>query len=413
MTNVIGIIGAGHGDEGKGLITDYFAYEYEDSVIVRYNSSAQPGHTVLTPDGKRHVFSHLGSGSFVNRPTLLSEFVVCHPLIFKREHLEFKLKHDIPVVYVHVNCSITTPIDMIINQIMEIRRGHNGRHGSVGLGFNETIERSLIPEFKLTALDLRNGKDYYTPIIEYIRHNWLEKRLPKIDNPCDKEIELLNALQSDYLWFDYINAIEYFLDHVTIIDNYCFDWETIIFEGAQGLLLDQDYGTFPHVTRSNTGVKNILKILDHIDNIESIDVYYITRAYATRHGHGPLFGEQELPYDIVDETNKPHDFQGVMRHAPLSFNILYDAIFHDYDQLLNSNKHYVDKAACQLVVTCLDQIKDVGLCFDYMDNDLLSHIVTKRSGNEFIDILLDQANIVSYGPTREDVVINDPLLYIN
>jgi adenylosuccinate synthase len=430
MINVIGIIGASYGDEGKGLLTDYFAYHHDDSIVCRFQGSAQAGHTVVTPDGKRHVFSHFGSGTFSNRPTLLSEFFVCHPLIFKRERMELllKLNDTEPRVFVHKNCLVTTPIDMIINQILEIRRDRDGScHGSVGLGFNETIERNLIGDFKLTVEDLRQGKEHLKTKIHHIRHNWLNNRLLSANSfdftiaeqyllfePCSREQELLNCLRSDRLWFDFQLAIDYFLDHIIVLDNYNFnDYGTIIFEGAQGLMLDQDYGVFPHVTRSNTGVKNIIKILDHIDNIETINVYYITRAYVTRHGHGPMFGEQELPYEIIDETNKPHEFQGTIRYAPLSFNRLYDAIFTDYDQLANASKEYSDKSMCRVAITCLDQIKDVGLCYDYLNEDIPPHLVTKRSGNEFIDILLDHANIVSYGPTRKDVVINNPLIYVD
>ena len=64
MTRVIAVVGAGYGDEGKGAITDYFAHHNPNSIICRYNGGAQAAHTVTTPDGKRHVFSHLGAGSF-------------------------------------------------------------------------------------------------------------------------------------------------------------------------------------------------------------------------------------------------------------------------------------------------------------------------------------------------------------
>ena len=414
MTKIIAVIGAGYGDEGKGAITDYFAHRYDNSIVVRFNGGSQAGHTVLTPCGKRHVFSHIGSGSFSNTDTMLSEHFICNPLIFKGEMAEFTLKHgDAARVYVHHNCLVTTPVDMIINQILEIRRGGD-RHGSVGLGINETIERSLINEFKLTVEDLRQGEKHRNAIIDNIQANWIDLRLPKIDNPCERECKLLRTLLSEQLWFDFRLAIDHFLYYSTILDGYYFDgYDTIIFEGAQGLQLDQTYGVFPHVTRSNTGVKNIIEILDHVDNIESINIHYITRAYVTRHGHGPLFGEQELPYNIVDETNVPHEFQGSIRYAPLSFNILYDAIFADYDYIKSAKAHISSKAKAKLVVTCTDQIQEIGLCFDYMNNDTPSHIATKRSGHEYLSILLDHAHFASYGPTRADVVeLAEPVIQI-
>ena len=414
MTKIIAVIGAGYGDEGKGVITDYFAHRHDNAIVVRFNGGAQAGHTVLTPCGKRHVFSHIGCGSFSNTDTMLSAHFICNPLIFKGEMCEFMLKHgDAPRVYVHPSCLVTTPIDIIINQILEIRRDQD-RHGSVGLGINETIERSLIADFKLTVEDLRQGTEHLDQKIQHIRDNWLNLRLTPDDDATAAELKLLDALNSDLLWFDYRNAVYYFLYHTIILDDYYFDnYDTIIFEGAQGLQLDQTYGVFPHVTRSNTGVKNIIDILEHVNNIESIDIHYITRAYVTRHGHGPLFGEQELPYNIVDETNVPHEFQGSIRYAPLSFNILYDAIFTDFDHIKSAKDHISSKAKAKIVVTCMDQIQETGLCFDYMNNDTPSHIVTKRWGAEYRDILLDHAHFVSYGPTRNDVIeLVDPVIQI-
>ena len=87
MTNIIAVIGAGYGDEGKGLFTDYFANQHNDSIICRSNGGAQAGHTVVTPNGIRHVFSHLGAGSFSDKPTFLSEHFICNPLLFKKEYI--------------------------------------------------------------------------------------------------------------------------------------------------------------------------------------------------------------------------------------------------------------------------------------------------------------------------------------
>lgn len=74
MNKVFVVIGSSFRDEGKGLMTDYYASQNPDAVIVRYNGGAQAGHTVTTPDGKRHVFSHFSSGSFAGNPTYLSHF---------------------------------------------------------------------------------------------------------------------------------------------------------------------------------------------------------------------------------------------------------------------------------------------------------------------------------------------------
>jgi len=422
MTNIIAVIGAGYGDEGKGLFTDYFANQHNDSIICRSNGGAQAGHTVVTPNGIRHVFSHLGAGSFSDKPTFLSEHFICNPLLFKKEYIEFTKKHSNPSIYVHEDCLVTTPVDMIINQILEKRRAIDGnRHGSVGLGINETIERNTVGDFKLSVGGL-TSKDLQTRLF-HIKTNWIDLQLPTIMDHSDDELYLLMCLENNQLWLDYIETIEYFLEHVVVVSDYntLNTFDTVIFEGAQGLMLDQDYGVFPHVTRSNTGVKNIIDILNHVDNIEAIEVVYVTRAYTTRHGAGPLLGEVDLPYNIIDETNITHEYQGAIRYAPLSFTVLYDAIYADFDQIGSAEHPYRERVIANVAITCLDQIKDTGiyygfpgLCYNLYDDYFKPISLLERcSGQAYIDILLNHANYVSYGSTRNDIVINDPLLYLD
>ncbi len=113
-------------------------------MVVRFNGGCQAGHTVVTPDGLRHVFSHFGAGTLAGVPTFLSQYFICNPIF------------DPTTLYAHPNCLVTTFADMIINQRLEEKRG-KARHGSVGLGISETIERSFLPELKITMADLWNG----------------------------------------------------------------------------------------------------------------------------------------------------------------------------------------------------------------------------------------------------------------
>jgi hypothetical protein len=80
------VIGAGYGDEGKGLMTDYHvALSGPGGIVVRFNGGAQAGHTVTTPGGQRHVFSHIGSGALAGAATCLSRHLICHPTLFFKE----------------------------------------------------------------------------------------------------------------------------------------------------------------------------------------------------------------------------------------------------------------------------------------------------------------------------------------
>jgi adenylosuccinate synthase len=129
------------------------------------------------------------------------------------------------------------------------------------------------------------------------------------------------------------------------------DW---IFEGGQGIMLDMDYGFFPHVTRSNTTSKNAVEILKkHGLSGKSIHTYYITRAYQTRHGNGPMTNVGMDTGYIQNnplETNTSESFQGEFRKTVLDLDLLKYAL--DCDNYRNP----VSRRS--LVITCLDQIKN-------------------------------------------------------
>lgn len=140
------VIGANFGDEGKGLMTDYFcrqaALKGENCLVILHNGGAQRGHTVVTPGRKRHVFRHFGSGTFTGADTYLSEDFILNPMVFRREWEELEEIGINTKVYVNPKCIITTPFDMILNQIIEeYRKGD--RHGSCGMGIHETIIRDV------------------------------------------------------------------------------------------------------------------------------------------------------------------------------------------------------------------------------------------------------------------------------
>ncbi len=285
-------------------------------MVVRYNGGAQAGHTVVTNDHERHVFRHFGSGTFVGVPTFLSQFFVVNPLIAMREAVLLNDLNYRPMLYAHPNCLVSTFADMIINQMREDKRGDK-RHGSVGVGIHETIRRSNIPELKITMSDLWNGIS-------------LEKRLYEI---CGKYSEFRTGKKiadPDLMIGNYIKYCEAFANEVHPLGiKQCVD---PVFEGAQGLLLDQDNKEFfPHLTHSNTGIKNV-RILCEQAGIDDIDAYYVSRTYLTRHGAGKLPGE-DASLKYFDNTNDEHPYQGKLRFAPLDVKSLLDRIQKDAGKL--------------------------------------------------------------------------------
>jgi adenylosuccinate synthase len=396
MSKVIAVIGAGYGDEGKGLITDYFSAKHTNSVVIRSNGGAQAGHTVTTPEGQRHVFSHFGSGTFNGSATFLSSFFVSNPFLFIKEHKAFVEEFNIkPKIYVDPDSQVTIPYDMLLNQTMEQMRG-DSVHGSCGVGFGETLERVLMG-YRLTVGDLyefanESGMDELIPYMHEIRDDYVPTRLDTDKTNKDfKEI-----INSDGLLETFFDACRYMLENITITTPERFSLNTIVFEGAQGLLLDMDYGYFPHVTRSNCGMKNISKILERIPGEHDITAHYLTRAYTTRHGAGPLAGEvDKLGHNIVDKTNITNEFQGSLRFAPLDTS-LFNSI---------TNKDFLNyaprDAKTRTIITCMDQL---GSSVQLIQNQRLEEFHTVN----FIEsVKTTKGGYLSFGPTRDDVKTND------
>lgn len=366
------VIGANYGDEGKGLVTDWLVNQLSDTeiVVVRFNGGAQAGHTVVTPEGNRHVFSHFGSGTLSGVGTYLAKHFVLNPILFYQEAI--KLRQIIPRYKIRIaadpRCYVTTPYDMIINQIIEDSR-RSGRHGSCGIGFGETIERNLYPPFRLTHADLGN-RDKLWSKLEIIRDQWMPSRLGNL-MPSFDDSRLDNRMLKRT-----VEAFEAFNKDVTTAGLEFIERKNIVFEGAQGLALDMDGPNFPHVTRSNTGLTNIVPLARALGL--NLDVIYITRPYLTKHGAGPLPNEYKPNPPIIDETNTEHSYQGYLRFAPLLIEELVERI--DRDMAL------IPTATITSAITCLDHVSKSQARELHGELDMLYPI-----------------RLTSHGPNRQNV----------
>lgn len=381
------VIGANFGDEGKGLMTDYLVSKHKSDLVVRFNGGAQAGHTVVTRDNReRHVFGHVGSGAFAGASTLLSRFFIVNPMVFRRE-LDKLSTLTIPRtgrrIMVDRRAPVTTPFEMYLNQLVEEKRGA-GRHGSCGLGIGETIERETAGlTIKVEELfNLGRLKDH----LHWLRSVWVPQRKLSLGLDAEAGNEII---MSDGLVDNYLEDVKHFLKKVHVVEDtdVIGDASDVVFEGAQGLLLDQQHYFFPHVTRSNTGIKNPLVLCNEI-GIRELEVVYVTRTYLTRHGAGPLPGELEgvVPFSRVsDDTNVENQFQGKLRYAPINVELLKKTIIAD----LLTNQTNV-KVKPRLAVTCVDQTDDYT-----GDND---------TGDKFArELGYFGDHFKSYGPTRHDV----------
>lgn len=347
------VIGSAFGDEGKGLITDVLAARHpEDTLVVRFNGGAQARHTVVTPEGDRHVFSHFGSGTLSGAATFLSRFFIVNPIQFHPER-ERLLKLGVsPQVFIDPRALVTTPYDIFVNMALEQLRGC-ARHGSCGVGFGETVGRSEDRTFALTVADLTRAQAQQK--VRTIRDQWLPKRVAELGLHLTAEERA--TLLSETLVRGFMDDAARMLESCTLAGQQILRLaDHVVFEGAQGLLLDQAMGCFPYVTRSHTGLHNVARLIESTD-ISRLDVHYVLRPYLTRHGAGPLPGElDQPPYPgIVDETNIPNVWQGSLRFALQDIDLLRASVARDLSHARLPGQVQVKKT---VAVTCLDQITD-------------------------------------------------------
>jgi adenylosuccinate synthase len=384
IMRAVAVIGANFGDEGKGLITDYLSTP--TSMVVRSSGGSNAGHTVVR-DGKRHIFRHVGSGALKGAATFLSEYFINNPILYFKELEILKGIGVEPLVFADPGGMVTTPWDMMINTILEESRGGH-RHGSCGVGINETMKRNTgFHPFRVIHLfDARN-------ICRYIMSDYVPNRLRELElepSPVWRE-----RLTSHHILDAFVEECEQYLKsiHITslkqaIVMNGSDD---IVFEGAQGLLLDQDHYWFPHVTHSKTGLHNVLEIAKQNDGIGEIAVVYVSRAYATRHGAGP-FPREHLSLSYEDETNVPNRWQGSLRFGHLDLSLLAQSIRHDL---------WAFQGKPILAMTCLDQVADP---VEFWQDGMLQsepRVVMVRRACASIEA---KQSLISFGPSAKDVI---------
>lgn len=340
--NISVVLGAGFGDEGKGQCVH--ALSKPNDLVIRFSGGHQCGHTVVSPGGKKHVFSQFSSGTFSGAATYLSEYCTTYPLALRNEYIVLSsLGIEFPPFFVHPLIQITTPYDLAYNRAISMINGH----GTCGVGFGTTIQRNA-DFYHLCAHDLQN---------RYV----FETKMALIKHYYDDKISMLNM--SSQITFgeelkvamtDWEASVEFFRDFARIgtLHTIIRRFKDIVFEGSQGILLDQHAGFFPHVTRSNTTSVNALEIIKAIPELEKVNLttYYLSRCYHTRHGNGPF---PEKPIELINmenESNLENDWQGVFRTAWLDIELLKHAI--QYDAIYNNQGKKI------LIMTCFDQLKD-------------------------------------------------------
>lgn len=345
MKETIIVTGLGFGDEGKGSIVDYLCRTLPVHTVIRHNGGAQAAHNVVLPDGRWHTFAQFGAGTLVpGVRTHLSQFMYVNPANLLNENqglIQFGIHDAMYRMTIHEDAPIITPYHVAANQLREIARGE-GRHGSCGQGVGETHVDYMANE-PLRARDLTSRDVLWRKLRE------IHERVgAQVQAVWDVAPEISHLFTSDAMFDQIISEYRLIPEKIDSIvgDDYVeslFDDGVVVFEGAQGMLLDQWYGFYPHTTWSRTGVDNAYEIIPDGYNAPVMRLG-ITRAYATRHGAGPLPTEDEfLSHRIPDPRNPENPWQR-------NFRVGYTDL-----PLLRYAAHVLGRVDA-LAVTCLDHV---------------------------------------------------------
>ncbi|NNJ13114.1 adenylosuccinate synthetase [Chloroflexales bacterium ZM16-3] len=357
----------GFGDAGKGSVVDFLARTYDAHTVVRYNGGAQAGHRVVTgdPSPQEHVFAQFGAGTLAGAATHLSRYMILDPLamLTEEEHLRaIGVADAFATTTIDANALVITPFGRAINRLRELARGA-GRHGSCGVGIGETVADSLtLPDMALRAGDMADTNRLYSKLAALRELNLaklaaLRPALPE-SAQTTRELELL----TDPAWDDWLlDAYAEFSARATVVPDHHLRAilsrpGTVIFEGAQGVLLDEWRGFHPHTTWSTTTLQNADALLAESGYGGAVTRIGITRAYATRHGAGPMPSEDAaLTAALPDARNGTHAWQQGFRAGWLDLVLLRYAL-----EIVG----HLDG----LAVTCLDRVATLStlqICRSY------------------------------------------------
>jgi adenylosuccinate synthase len=294
------------------------------ATVVRFNGGAQAGHNVVTPDGRHHTFSQFGAGTFVaGVRTHLAARVIVHPtaLLVEARCLEATGVNDaLERLTVDPRALVVTPFHQAACRLRELSRGA-GRHGSCGVGVGEVVRDSLAhPEDALRVGDLADAGSLPRRLGR-VRERILEdvRGLPPPESGGDGwDAEMRVAAGTDAVdaWIDatrpFVARVEARSD--ADLGEGIRAGTPVVFEGAQGVLLDEDRGFHPHTTWSRCTFSNVDELLREVTPDRALLRLGVARVHAHRHGPGPLPTESsELGAALAEPHNGDGGWQGRFR----------------------------------------------------------------------------------------------------
>ena len=271
------LLGLQWGDEGKGKVVDVLTPQYD--VIARFQGGPNAGHT-LEFEGEKYVLRSIPSGIFQGGKTnIIGNGVVLAPDLFMQEAKDLeKSGHDLKkCLHISKKAHLIMPTHRLIDAAQEANKGKN-KVGTTGKGIGPTYTD------KISRTGLRVGD---------ILNNFKEK----YEAHKAAHLEILKALNySDFEGIEYMKTFQ-LVDSEHEVNNFLKAGKSILCEGAQGTMLDVDFGSYPFVTSSNTICSGACSGLGIGPNKVG-DVFGIMKAYCTRVGAGPF------PTELFDEDGK-------------------------------------------------------------------------------------------------------------
>lgn len=296
------VVDLGFGDGGKGRLVDALSRWRGARCVIRFNGGAQAGHNVVLPPdegGHHHCFSQWGAGSFVpGVHTLLAAPVVLHPgaMAVEAERLaRVGVPDAFERLHIDARCRVTTPW----LQAVGLLRERQTRHGSCGVGFGETVRLSLEqPALTLRWADLLRPAYAMQRLMAQREHLARAWPLAVLGDAALAEAWLVQAhalaQRSPPREPDALRAL-------------LLARRPWVFEGAQGLLLDEAQGFAPHTSWSDTRPAAARAVLAELALPADLRVWGVLRSYPTRHGAGPLPTEDASLDPLLPE---PHNGDG-------------------------------------------------------------------------------------------------------
>lgn len=323
VTRYVSLLGLGFGDCGKGLFTDLLCGAWQAHTVVRFNGGAQAGHNVVLPDGRHHTFSQFGAGSFhAGVASVLARPVVVHPTALRVEEEALRrvgVTDAFARLRIDARCRVTTPFHQAAGRLREWARGA-AAHGTCGVGVGETVRQALAaPGDALRYGDLVHR----VRALEKLEASRMALRREFADmapsHPeAAQELALLADASLARRWLDAAAPCVRLSPPASAdaIGARLARPGTVLFEGAQGVLLDEWRGFHPHTTWSTISAAAVEAVLHDVGIDAPVQHLGVLRSYLTRHGPGPLpTHDCVLDARFAEPHNADEGWQGAFRRG--------------------------------------------------------------------------------------------------